>query len=83
MIRTTVFASGALVRGQFTTTQFTAQEGNQGPYKLRGPNNELFVLIVSGSETVYVNGIPLERGENNDYIIDYNAGELFLIQLFL
>ena len=74
--KTSVFASGALVRGQFTTTQFTAQEGNQGPYKLRGPNNELFVLIVSGSETVYVNGVPLERGENNDYIIDYNAGEI-------
>jgi hypothetical protein len=74
--KTNVFASGALVRGQFTTTQFTAQEGNQGPYKLRGPNNELFVLIVSGSETVYVNGVPLERGENNDYIIDYNAGEI-------
>lgn len=74
--KTSIYASGALVRGQFTTTQFTAQEGNQGPYKLRGPNNELFVLIVSGSETVYVNGVPLERGENNDYIIDYNAGEI-------
>ena len=78
----TVFASGALVRGQFTTTQFTAQEGNQGPYKLRGPNNELFVLIVSGSETVYVNGVPLERGENNDYIIDYNAGEIIFNSTF-
>lgn len=74
--KTTVFASGALVRGQFTTSQFIAQEGNQGPYKLTGPNNELFVLIVSGSETVYVNGIPVERGENKDYIIDYNAGEI-------
>jgi len=80
--KTTVFASGALVRGQFTTTQFTAQEGNQGPYKLRGPNNELFVLIVSGSETVYVNGVPLERGENNDYIIDYNAGEIIFNSTF-
>uniref|UniRef100_UPI0040499D58 hypothetical protein n=1 Tax=Gelidibacter sp. TaxID=2018083 RepID=UPI0040499D58 len=75
--KTNLFASGALVRGQFTTSQFTAQEGNQGPYKLRGPNNELFVLIVSGSETVYVNGLPLVRGENKDYIIDYNAGEIF------
>jgi len=74
--KTNLFAAGALVRGQFTTSQFTAQEGNQGPYKLRGPNNELFVLIVSGSETVYVNGIPLKRGENEDYIIDYNAGEI-------
>ncbi|MEM6376801.1 MAG: hypothetical protein AAF705_01235 [Bacteroidota bacterium] len=80
--KTNVFASGALVRGQFTTSQFTAQEGNQGPYKLTGPNNELFVLIVSGSETVYVNGIPLERGENRDYIIDYNAGEIIFNSTF-
>ncbi len=74
--RTNLFASGAIVRGQFTTSQFTAQEGNQGPYKLQGPNGELFVLIVSGSETVYVNGIALKRGEDQDYIIDYNAGEI-------
>jgi len=74
--QTDVFGAGALVRGQFTTTQFVAQEGNQGPYKLTGPNSELFVLIVSGSETVYVNGVPLLRGENEDYIIDYNAGEI-------
>ena len=75
--KTDVFASGALVRGVFTRSQFTAQEGNQGPYKLTGPNGELFVLIVSGSERVYINGLLLERGENNDYIIDYNAGEVF------
>jgi hypothetical protein len=73
--KTNLFASGALVRGQFTTSQFTAQEGNQGPYKLRGPSNQLFVLIVSGSETVYVNGLRSVRGEDKDYIIDYNAGE--------
>ncbi|WP_066222110.1 hypothetical protein [Formosa haliotis] len=80
--KTEVFAAGALVRGQFTRSQFTAQEGNQGPYKLKGPNDELFVLIVSGSETVSVNGIPLERGENNDYIIDYNAGEIIFNSTF-
>jgi len=79
---TNLFASGAIVRGQFTTSQFTAQEGNQGPYKLKGPNEELYVLIVSGSETVYVNGIPLERGEYNDYIIDYNAGEIIFNSTF-
>lgn len=80
--RWSAFASGALVRGQFTTTQFTAQEGNQGPYKFRGPNGELFVLVVSGSETVYVNGVPLQRGENKDYIIDYNAGEIIFNSTF-
>ncbi len=77
-----MFASGALVRGQFETSQFTAQEGNQGPYKLQGSNGELFVLIVSGSETVYVNGVTVERGENKDYIINYNAGEIIFNSTF-
>ena len=76
------FASGALVRGQFIRSQFTAQEGNQGPYKLKGPNNELFILVVSGSEVVYVNGLPLLRGTTNDYIIDYNAGEIIFNSTF-
>ncbi|MBT8266391.1 MAG: hypothetical protein KJP20_07595 [Bacteroidia bacterium] len=80
--KTQMTASGALVRGQFATSQFRAQEGNQGPYKLQGPNGELFVLIVSGSEMVYVNGLLLERGENKDYIIDYNAGEIIFNSTF-
>ena len=80
--KTDLFAAGALVRGQFTTSQFTAQEGNQGPYKLQGTNGELFVLIVSGSETVYVNGVAVSRGEGEDYIIDYNAGEIIFNSTF-
>ena len=74
--KTNAFASGALVRGVFQRSQFTGLEGNQGPYKLVGPNGELFILIVSGSERVYVNGLLLKRGENADYVIDYNAGEI-------
>ncbi|RTY93945.1 hypothetical protein [Flavobacterium sp. GT3R68] len=80
--KTTVFASAALVRGQYAKSTFIGQEGNQGPYKLRGPNGELFILVISGSERVYVNGILLKRGENNDYTIDYNAGEIKFTSLF-
>ena len=79
---TNVFASAALVRGQYAKSSFVGQEGNQGPYKLRGSNGELFILVVSGSEKVYVNGILLEHGENNDYLIDYNAGEVIFTSLF-
>ncbi len=74
--KTTVFASGALVKGKFTTYNFNGEESNQGPYRLFGPNNEQYILIISGSETVYVNGQPLLRGENNDYVIDYNTAEV-------
>jgi hypothetical protein len=74
--KTDIFASAAIVRGQYAKSNFVGQEGNQGPYKLRGQNGELYVLVISGSERVFVNGILLQRGENNDYIIDYNAGEI-------
>ena len=74
--QTSAFMAGGLVQGVFQRSQFTADEGNQGPYKLSGPNGELYILIVSGSERVYVNGLLLTRGENADYVIDYNAGEL-------
>ncbi len=80
--KTNVFASAALVKGQYAKSNFTGQEGNQGPYKLKGQNGELYVLVISGSERVYVNGILLKRGENNDYTIDYNAGEIIFTPLF-
>ncbi|WP_396157795.1 hypothetical protein [Flavobacterium sp.] len=80
--KTDIFASAALVRGQYAKSSFTGQEGNQGPYKLRGNNGELYVLVISGSERVYVNGILRKRGENNDYLIDYNAGEITFTSLF-
>ena len=80
--KTSVFGSASLVRGQYAKTTFVGQEGNQGPYKLRGQNGSLFVLVISGSERVFVNGILLKRGENNDYTIDYNAGEIIFTSLF-
>jgi hypothetical protein len=80
--KTTINAAAALVRGQYARSTFTGTEGNQGPYKLTGNNGELYVLVISGSERVYVNGVLLERGENNDYVIDYNAGEIIFTSLF-
>ncbi|MDD2820773.1 MAG: hypothetical protein PHW29_05875 [Flavobacterium sp.] len=79
---TNIFTSVALVKGQYTKSNFVGQEGNQGPYKLKGQNGELYVLVISGSERVYVNGNLLKRGENNDYTIDYNAGEIIFTPLF-
>ncbi|MFY9242559.1 MAG: hypothetical protein WAO74_05990 [Polaribacter sp.] len=71
-----VTASGAIVRGKFNNFKFVGVEGNQGPYKLFGNNNEAVILIIEDSDRVYVNGIPIERGENKDYIINYNLGEI-------
>ena len=69
-------ASGAVVRGKFNRYRITGREGNQGPYKIYGLNNEPAILIIAGSETVYINGIEIKRGENEDYTIDYNLAEI-------
>ena len=71
-----VGASGAVVRGKFNNFRFTAVENNQGPYKIFGANNEAAILIIEGSEKVYVNGIKIEHGADKDYLINYNLGEL-------
>src|SRR5690554_251627 len=80
--KTRIETAAALVRGQYAKSEFIGQEGNQGPYKLKGSNNQLYILIISGSESVYVNGRKLTRGEQNDYVIDYNSGEIRFTSLF-
>lgn len=75
-------AAGAIVKGKYKKTQIAPQNGNQGPYKLIGQNGELFVLIVSDSESVFVNGKKLERGIDKDYVINYNAGEVIFNSTF-
>ncbi len=77
-----VNGSAALAKGQFARSSFRGIEGNQGPYKLKGDDGELYLLIISGSETIYVNGVALERGEDKDYVMDYNAGEVLFSATF-
>src|SRR5690606_4460849 len=73
---TRIQVAGSVTRGEFASVKITGQNGNQGPYRLSGNNNELYIIIVSGSERVYLDGVLLTRGENHDYVINYNTGEL-------
>ena len=66
----------ATSRGTFHTNQFLGQEGNQGPYQLVGKNGEREIIVLAGTERIYINGELQVRGENNDYIIDYSLGQV-------
>jgi hypothetical protein len=74
--------SGSVVEGKYKKVQFNGQEGNQGPYRLSDLNTNTYVLILTGTELIYVNGRLLKRGETNDYTIDYNNSEIIFNTTF-
>lgn len=74
--KTFVDVSMGVARSEFHRVRFQGVEGNQGPYRLTGKNGEQFITLISGSEQVFIDGILMKRGENQDYIINYNTGEV-------
>ncbi|HVD99383.1 MAG TPA: hypothetical protein VNB90_14335 [Cytophagaceae bacterium] len=81
-IHSVTTAGIAISKGKFNSIQFgyglpdSLTEGVQGPYRLRGPNGERFIIVLANSEKVYLDGRLLKRGWDYDYVINYNTAEI-------
>jgi hypothetical protein len=54
-------AAGAVVRGEFRTQSLAGSDGVQGPYRLSGSKGEQFIIVLAGTERVYLDGVLLNR----------------------
>jgi len=65
---------GGIAKGRFKTASIIGREGVQGPYELLPARRFNAVIVLPGTETVYLDGRLLKRGSENDYTVDYNRG---------
>ncbi|QDH79361.1 hypothetical protein FKX85_10065 [Echinicola soli] len=66
----------SIAKGKFNSVQLDIREGVLGPYRIPGPENERYIIVMANSERVFLDGKQLKRGFNHDYIIDYNQGQI-------
>lgn len=59
-------------RGKFCTNFFVGED--QGPYQLRSEDGDGSIVVLAGTERVWVDGERMERGD--DYTIDYSSAQV-------
>ena len=63
-------------KGNFKYLELKGRDGDQGPYQLIGFNGENDIIILAGTERVWLDGEKLIRGTNYDYTIDYSTAKV-------
>lgn len=71
-----VTLAGARSAGRFRSVTFRGLDGKQGAYLLTDDAGATGVSVVPGSERVWIDGLRLTRGRDNDYVIDYSGGAI-------
>ena len=63
-------------KGKFSSSEIKGRDGDQGPYQLTGKDGNRNIIVLSGTEKVWIDGRELTRGLNHDYTIDYSLAEI-------
>lgn len=73
-------AAGAVTEGLFRTLEIQGMEQNQGPYRLTDREGRSGVVVLAGTERVWVDGRLKKRGRDNDYTVEYGNGQVTFTQ---
>lgn len=68
--------SAAFFPGEYSSITISGIDGRLGPYYLPDIGGREGVIVLPGSERVYLDGILQGRGSEDDYVIDYEGGAI-------